>query len=130
VTYHQIVDQLGFEGVCFGGCGLSDTAHRGTTFLGVTHWRERRMSKRGLRKFLLLLARRRRMADPGYLNASSYWYIHRYLDERQANEWAAKIGVRFPVSFSAPERRSVALVPGLSRKQPAVWAWARRGVVA
>jgi hypothetical protein len=130
VTYAAIVEQLGLDKVCLGGCGLSDTAHRGTIFLDVVHFGERRYSKRGLRRLLLLTARRDRLRDPGFLNDPALWWAHRFLDELRANEWAAKIGVRFPVSFSAPERRSVALVPGLSRKQPAVWAWARRGVVA
>ncbi len=110
-------------------CGLSDTAHRGTVDpFNVIHFRDRRFSRRGLRKLLLLAARRDRLVDPGFLNDERlYWHIHRYLDERRANEWAARIGVRFPVAYSAPERRAVSLVPGLSRKHSAVYAWAHRG---
>jgi hypothetical protein len=131
VTYRQIVEELGLWRVCLNDppCGLSATAHRGTIFLGVIHFRDRRFSRRGLRKLLLLCAKRDRLASVNFLNDPGLWFAYFYLDERKANEWAAQIGVRFPVSFSAPERRAVSLVPGLSRTMPAIWAWARRGVL-
>ncbi len=68
-----------------------------------------------------------RTVDPGFLNDPALWWAHWYLDERKANEWATRIGYRFPIWYSAPERRSVSLVPGLARNHPAVYAWARRG---
>lgn len=125
-TYAALVDRLGIKGVCLGGCGLTDHAHKGSIFLDVVHFGERRVSRRGLRKLLLLCARRDRLRDPEFLNAAGLWWAAMYLDERKANEWADRIGYRFPISYSLPERRSVALVPGLSRRSPAVYAWAHR----
>lgn len=126
MTYHEVASRLRLSGICLGWCGLSDHAHRGSIFLDIVHWGERRVTKRGLRRFLLLVAKRDRLLDPGFLNEPGLWWAHFYLDERKANEWAAELGVRFPIRYSAPERRSVSLVPGLSRRQPAVWAWANR----
>lgn len=133
-TYADTAERLGFVGICTGGCGITSRSHR-TGFIdpfGVVHWAERRVHKRGLRRFLLLVARRDReqpveqWITRGFLNSPNLWYAAMYLDERKANEWAAQLGVRFPIAYSLPERRSVALVPGLSRRSPAVYAWARR----
>lgn len=128
MTYGEIVRRLDIDPVCLHpGCGIERSHRRGFIFLGVVHWTERRIDKRGLRRFLLLVAKRDRLGSPDYLNDPGLYWAHFYLDERKANEWAAQLGVRFPVSYSAPERRTVSLVPGLSRRWPAVWAWARRG---
>ena len=127
MTYPEVVAKLSIESVCWGGCGLSDTIHRGRTFLGVLHFSDRRMSRRGLRHFLLFVARRERLASPDFLNDDRrYFGLYLYLDEMKANAWAAQLGVRFPISYSLPERRVVALMPGLSRRHPAIYAWARR----
>ena len=137
MTYADIVARLSLAKVCLdGGCGLTDNAHRGTIDgFGIVHFAERRVSKRGLRRLFLLCAKRDRLRlnydgqwiTRGFLNDPALWWAAMYLDERKANEWAAQIGVRFPIAYSAPERRSVALVPGLSRRMPAVYAWAHRG---
>jgi hypothetical protein len=128
MRYREVVDRLGFEGVCLGGCGITNRSHeRGFIFLDVVHWQERRVMRPGLRKFLLLVAKRDRLAGTDYLNDEGLWWAHFYLDQRRADQWAKELGVRFPIAYSAPERRAVSLVPGLSRKHPAVWAWARRG---
>lgn len=127
-TYRQIVDRLGFQKVCLGQCGVAEAAHRRGAIDGfdIVHWGDRRVNRRGLRRLFLLVARRDRLLSPDFLNDEGLYFIHFYLDERKANEWAAQIGVRFPISYSTPERRTVSLVPGLSRSQPAVYAWARR----
>lgn len=126
-TYRAIVDRLGFEQVCYGNCGISARSHRtGFIFLGVVHWAERKFNRRGLRKFLLLCARRDRLDSPHFLNSVDLWWAAMYLDERRANEWADQLGIRFPISYSRPERLAVSTVPGLSRRHAAVYAWARR----
>lgn len=125
--YRGIASQLGLTGICFGNCGLGANRHRGSIFLGIVHWSDRRVTKRGLRRLLLLVAKRDRFASPGFLNDPGLWWAHMYLDQRRADRWAEQLGVRFPASYSAPERRAVSLVPGLSRRHPAVWMWARRG---
>lgn len=129
MTYSDVIGQLDLGGICVNPrCGLSARAHRrGAIFLDVVHWHQGPVNRRGLRRFLLLVAKRDRLIDPGFLNSPDLWWAHMYLDERKANQWAAQLGVRFPIAYSAPERRSVSLVPGLSRRHKAVWQWARRG---
>ena len=129
VNYPEIVAKLGFEKICLGGCGISEGVHRvGQIHLDVVHWQDRRVNKRGLRRFLLLVAKRDRQLDPGFLNDErAFWWLYLYLDARTVDGWASELGVRFPVAYSGPERRTLSLIPGLSRRHPAVWAWARRG---
>lgn len=139
MTYREIVDRLGLPGVCFGGCGIPAWKHRqGRLFLGVIHWNDRQVKRRGLRRFLLLAARRQRETDPGtddsaptrgYLGQPrKFGWLYLYLDETQANAWAAMLGYRFPAAYSRVERaRAMALLRGRSRSHPAVYAWARRG---
>lgn len=135
MTYADVVDRLGFEQVCLGGCGITVRSHRTgfTDPFGVTHWSERRMTRRGLRRFLLLIAERTRRADVHYLNAKTLSWFHRWDDERRASEWAARLGVRFPAEISRRERllclaeaaqRNIAL----SATHPAIYAWARRAL--
>ena len=135
MTYSEVVNRLGLTGVCLGGCGIRERSHKRGFIdpFGGVHWQERRVSKRGLRNFLLLVAKRDRTrpvegwTTRGFLNDPGLYWAAMYLDEQRANEWAGKLGVRFPIALSLPERRTVSLVPGLSRLHPAVWAWARRG---
>lgn len=131
MTYQQIIERLGLTQICLrADCGLTARARRRGTIdgFGVVHWQERPRNKRGLRHFLLLVAKRNRLASPNYLNTPDLFHFALYLDQRRADLWAEQLGVRFPIAYSLPERRTVALVPGLSRTHPAIWAWARRGV--
>jgi hypothetical protein len=137
MTYATVVSRLGLQQVCL-GCAITERSHRNGFIdgFGVVHWAERRVTKRGLRRLLLLVARRDRnrlnydteWLTRGFLNDRALYWAHFYFDEQRANEWAAKLGVRFPVEFSGPERRVVALVPGLSRSHPQIYQWARRGL--
>lgn len=134
MTYAAVVEKFGLARVCMGGCGLSDRAHRGSLFLGVIHWRERRMTRRGLRRFFLLVARRDRVApssaDPsaptrGFLNDGSMLAYHLHWEEQYANMLANWVGVRFPAEFSKREReRASKALAGRTRQWPAVTAWA------
>lgn len=130
-TYAEIVRRLGIEQVCLGGCGLSDYQHRGIIFLGVIHFRERRFTRRGLRRFLLLVAERSRLADPGFLNGPDQEWYALWWDEQRANFLAAQVGYRFPASWSVNERmRSRYLASKtnvkLARDFPAVYSWQDR----
>lgn len=130
MTYREIADRLGIERVCVERCGLSEHALRGVVDgFDILHWRERRVTRRGLRRFLLLAARRKRLADESYLNDDrKFGYAYLYWDARQADLWAAELGIRFPVAFSRSERlRCLLAAPrGLARRNPAMWAWARK----
>lgn len=138
MRYADVVARLGLQQVCFGDCGLTDRAHRGAIFLGVIHWRERRLTRRGLRRFLLLVAKRDRLqtawesqdifAPPrGFLNDPKLAFYHLWHDEMEANRMASSLGVRFPVEFSLRERSKAQLgLVGRVRQYPAIYAWASR----
>lgn len=132
-TYAEVVRRLGIEQVCLDGkCGLSDYQHRGIIDpFGTIHWRERRFTRRGLRRFLLLVARRAHENDPGFLNTPETEFYRLYWREQRANFLAAQIGYRFPASWSREERmRSRWLASKadvhLARDFPAVYAWQDR----
>lgn len=145
MTYASVIAKLGLQQVCLGdfihepgthhGCGLSERAHRGIIDpFDVIHWRERRMTRRGLRRFLLLVARRDRVmpsnADPsaptrGFLNDGSMLAFHLHWEEQYANMLASFLGVRFPAELSKHEReRAAKALAGRTRQWPAVTAWA------
>lgn len=134
-SYTEIVDRLGWpKRVCLGGCGVTSRSHRtGFIFLDVVHWAERRVTRRGLRRFLLLLARRNREADPTYLNAPHLTWYHLWADEQYANALAGIVGFRFPIEFSRTERAKCLWlahknkVP-ITRTHPAIYAWVSRGL--
>lgn len=134
-SYEQVVAKLGWpKRVCLGGCGVTTRSHRtGFIFLDVVHFEERRVTRKGLRRFFLLLARRNREADPTYLNDPQLGWYHLWADEQYANALAQVIGVRFPVEFSRTERwRCLWLahkvkVP-ITRTHPALYSWAIRGL--
>jgi hypothetical protein len=128
-----VIEQLGIERVCLGGCGLNDYRHRGSIFLNVIHWRERRVTRRGLLRFLLLVARRNREKDPGYLNDRKFRFLYTWIDHRAADDMAGLLGIRFPVAFSRRERAGVlwdAMRQNihLASTHPAIYAWAWRGI--
>lgn len=130
MKYADVVRDLGLEQVCPGGCGLDDYRHRGTIFLGVIHWRERRFTRRGLRRLLLLVARREReSATSGFLNHPNLRWCALWWDEQRANGLASELGIRFPAAWSRQERLAcLASARGwpISRTHPAIYAWANR----
>ena len=97
MTVSEIARQLDVP-VCTGGCGLSVSRHsRGTIDpFGVIHFAERRFTRRGARNLLLLIARRDREADAGYLNVPvfDWWYV--YHDSVTAARMARSLGFVIP----------------------------------
>ena len=135
MTFADAALYLGVKQVCFGGCGLSVNRHRAGTIdpFGVIHWRERRMSKRALRRFLAMVARRNRLNDPGYLNDPRYDWLYLYLDSRAADDLAGRLGVRLPAHLSRNDRLACLTAARragvhLSVAHPAAYAWANRGL--
>lgn len=132
MTYREAMTRLGVEQVCFGGCGLNDYRHRGVIDpFNTIHWRERRFTRRGLRRLLLLVARRAHENDPGFLNDPRGEWYRLWWREQRANSLAAQLGVRFPARWSTEERmRSRYLAAKadvkLARDFPAVYAWQDR----
>lgn len=131
MTYPEIVAELDLTHICLGGCGITIRSHRtGFIYLNVVHWQDRRVTRRGLFRFLLLVARRNREDDPGYLNDPKYDWLYVWIDHRAADDMGHRLGVRFPVEFSRYARSLVfwkakwAGVP-LS-KHPAAYSWAKR----
>jgi hypothetical protein len=129
MTYPEVIEHLGIEKVCFGGCGLNTYRHRGSIVFGVIHWADRRVSRRGLRRLLLLVAKRERLEDPEFLNDRYLGYYHLWHDEQRANELAAQLGMRFPAEFSRVERLRCLALMGRRKLRPQGYAtildWAR-----
>lgn len=114
--------------ICTGGCGLSDRAHIvGTLYLGVIHFADRRWSRRALRNLLLLVARREREADPGFINMRPFDWYYLYLDNVKASRMALGLGVRLPARLSRKDRLMCARIAAARRialsRYPAVRAW-------
>ena len=132
MSIREMADRLGVRW-CGGGCGLSEWRHRGGAIdpFGVLHFSERRFTKRAARNFLVLAAKQRRLADPGYLNVPMYdwWYV--WSDSRVAAKMARELGFVIPARLwdeQKEECRMLAMRRGirLHRDYPAVWAWCRR----
>lgn len=133
-SYEDVCLILGVRAACLGAdCGLSANRHKaGTIFLGVVHWRERRVTRAGLRRFLLLIVRRERESNPEFLNSPNLAWYAIYWDSTEAGRLAAQLGVRLPAVLSRNDRLrclTAARKAGirLSSAAPAVYAWARRG---
>lgn len=134
MTFADVCGRLGITKVCAGGCGLSANRHRtGTLFLDVIHWSERRMTKRALRRFLLLVAKRDRLNDADYVNLPIWNWYYLWLDNVEAGRLAAKIGVRIPADLSRNDRLACLTLArkwgaSLSTGWPQVYSWAKRGL--
>lgn len=135
MTFVDVCLALEIKSVCFGECGLSATRHRTGVIdpFDVIHWSDRRMSRRALRRFLLLVARRERMHDPYYLNDPKYNWQYLHIDNTEAGRLAATLGIRLPAALSRNDRLAcltLARKAGvrLSASHPAIYAWARRGL--
>ena len=130
MTYPEVIRRLGIERVCLGGCGLNAYRHRGVIDpFDVIHWSDRRFTRRGLRRLLLLVARRSREDSPAFLNTPGMRFYALWWDEQRANSMAAQLGVRFPAAWSSQERLACLASAGrrpLSRTHPAIYAWANR----
>jgi hypothetical protein len=112
-------------------CGLSERQHRKGVIdpFGVVHFMDRRFTRRALRNFLLLVARRdREYGDLDYLNIPGYDWYYLWSDETTASMWAASLGVRLPARLSAQSRwkcLTLARKAGVKlSKRPAIYAWA------
>lgn len=118
---------------CGGGCGLSATRHRqGCLFLNVIHWKERRFTRRAARTYLMLVARMRREADPGFLNEPDlYDWLYVYIDSTEAGRLAMQLGFRLPAAVFDHQReqvRAMAARRGVKlSKRTKVYAWLNRG---
>lgn len=131
MTIHDIAQQCG---VCDDpACGLPEDAHlRGFIDpFGVVHYTDRRFTRRSLRNLLLLVARRDREADPGYLNLPQYEFYYLWKDNVTASKLALYFGYRLPARLSRKDRlRCLQLVRrykvNLTRR-PALYAWATNG---
>lgn len=106
VNIQEMADRLGVV-ICVGGCGLSASRHRAGVIdpFGIIHFAERRFTKRGAKNLLMLVARRAREMDPGYLNIALYdwWYV--YSDSVVAFRLArGDLGIRLPAHLFDRER--------------------------
>lgn len=115
---------------CTGGCGLSVTRHReGAVFMGIVHFADRRFTRRAAKNYLMLVARRDREADAGYLNnIELYDWFYTYLDAVNATRMAKTLGFRLPAAIFNRER-SLCQILAANRgvrlsKYKKVWNWA------
>ena len=106
-SYSEIAQQLGLA-LC--GCGLEyqpiGNHEDGWTAFGMTviHWRERRVTRRGLRSFLKLVAK----ATSKFGTYGETWETLYYQNLR-AQELARQFSVRFPRTWSATDRARIRL---------------------
>ena len=101
MTYPQIANTLGFE-LCGDGCKRPEYNHAKGTLRGSTlHWTDRRVTKPGLRRFIMLAA-----SHDIYGKNPRWWIIW------QRNVWttqaAAKLKVRLPARYADNDRAKVA----------------------
>lgn len=127
----MLSDLIAQPGICWGGCGLSERRHeRGVLFLGIVHFADRRFTRRGARNLLMLLARREREADPGFLNDPIFDFLYPALDALRAQELALEAGFRLPARLFDRERakaRSLAARRSAAiSRYPRLRSWLRR----
>jgi len=129
MTYRQMAKAL-YVPFCAGECGIVTRSHeQGFVFLDVVHWAERRFTRRGAKNFLMLVARRRRLLDPEFLNIPEYDWIYEHLDSTMAQRMAHGLGFRIPAHLFDMERNRCARLAqkrGVKlSKYPAIYAWSR-----
>ena len=137
MTYRDAALFLGIKQVCFDlNCGLSANRHETGVLdpFSVIHWRERRINRAGLRRFLLLAAKRARLNDPEYLNEPQFHWLYLYRDNVEAGRLAANLGIRLPAALSRNDRlrcltsaRKYGIA--LSAGWPQIYKWARKAVI-
>jgi len=125
-----ILDVATKYGVCVGECGLTPEEHWPGVLdpFGVAHYLPRRFTRRALRNLLLLVARRDREADLGYLNIKGYDWYYLWRDNVTASKMAMDLGYRLPARLSRLDRlRCLQLARKggvkLSRRS-SIYAWA------
>jgi hypothetical protein len=132
VSTYQALSALIPVPVCLSdACGIDPKWHRSGTIdpFGVVHFSDRRWTRAGARRFLMLAARAwRERPDSGYLNAPEYTWYHLYLDSKQAYEWAMAAGFRLPAKLSWADRTTslrMAAKQGVhvAKEYPAVYSW-------
>jgi hypothetical protein len=104
-TYSDVASQLGIALCGTGSCRGIGNHEQGWTAYGMTviHWRDRRMTRPGLRRFLKLVATAQtiRMRDERFVRLWS--------QNVAADHLARRLGVRFPRSLADPDRAKVRL---------------------
>ncbi len=128
MTYAEMAERVNVP-YCPGDCGITDRSHdEGFIFLNVVHFRERRFTRRGAKNFLTLVARRRRLLDPEFLNIVRFDWMYLYNDAVMAQKMARDLGFRIPAHLFDQEREQCRL---LARRRkihlstyPAIWSWA------
>jgi hypothetical protein len=115
---------------CGGGCGIDVRSHE-AGFLdpfGVLHFRERRWTRAGAKRFLVLAARQRRREDPEYLNTEGWDWFYEYSDAVAAQRMASQLGFRLPARLFLHEKLRSARLARRRRiplsQYPKVYAWA------
>lgn len=112
-------------------CGIDERWHwtgRIDPF-GIVHFTDRRWTRAGARRLLLLAAKAwRERPGSGYLNAPALEWLHLYVDAKQAYEWSREIGFRMPAKLSWHERSKslrLAVKQGIhvAADYPSVYAW-------
>lgn len=132
MTIHDVAAQYN---VCDGRwhhCPWRGTKRHMAGFIdvfGTAHYTDRRFTRRSLRNLLLLIARRDRMADPGWLNDDKLFaYYYLYVDEVAASKMAKELGFRLPAKLSRLSRlrcQALARKAGVRlSKRSALYAWA------
>jgi hypothetical protein len=124
-------------GVCWGTfdhkpCPVSQRRHeRGMIDgFGVIHFADRRFTKIGAKNLLMLIAKRDREDDPGFLNDPIYDFLYPALDALRAQQLAGEMGFRLPARLFDKEReqaRTLAARRHVSiRRYPRLRSWLAR----
>lgn len=103
-SYSDVAAQLGLS-LCAGGseCPWYGTDHQRGLSVGKTiHWRDRRPTRRGLRR-LLKLAAVTLLPDA----RRGERFVQLYWQNIEADRLAEEIGIRFPRSLADPDRAKV-----------------------
>lgn len=108
-TYQDVTAVIPVRVCLSDACGIDPKWHRAGVidpFGGLlVHWTDRRWSRAGSRRLLMLAAKVwRERPESGYLNTPEYAWLHLYLDSRQAYEWALAAGFRLPAKLSWADR--------------------------
>ena len=114
LTYTDLAERYNVN-LCTGGCIFDRSAHsRGMVQSKALHWRERRMQRRGLYRFLKLVALYHHETDPSYSEAQNVWLKNMFAYKTALND----LGIRFPRSFSLEDRARVRFLLKDSQYRP------------
>lgn len=94
----------------------------------VIHWRERRWSRAGSKRFLMMVAKRTRLLDERFLNIPRFDWLYVHGDAVSAQRMAGELGFRIPAHLFDADRercRYLARKRGIHLSNwPAIYAWA------